>query len=92
MNTWKALALTSMASMTLMLGLEVAQAKPQPSPQPLVEGNQPRMEAALDYLQKARVELDKAEHNKGGWRDAAIQKVDGAIVEVRRGIAFADTH
>jgi hypothetical protein len=92
MNYWKALALTSMASMTLMLGFEVAQAKPMPSPQPFVEGNQPHMEAALDHLREARAELDKAEHNKGGWRDGAIQKTDGAIADVRRGIGFADTH
>ena len=91
MNTWKALALTSMASMILMLGFEVAHATPQPS-LPSIEGNQPHMEAALDHLQKARAELDHAEHNKGGWRDGAIQKTDGAIADVRRGIGFADTH
>jgi hypothetical protein len=91
MNTWKAIALTSMASMTLMLGLEVAQAKPQPAPPTFVQG-QPHMQAALDHLVAARAELDKAEQNKGGWREAAIQKADGAIADVRRGMAFADTH
>ena len=91
MNYWKALALTSIASMTLMLGLQVAQAKPMPAPQPIVAG-QPHMEAALAHLREARAELDNAEHNKGGWRDAAVQKTEGAIADVRRGIAFADTH
>jgi hypothetical protein len=74
-----------------MLGLEVAHATPQPAPA-LVEGAQPHMEAALDHLKQARAELDKAEHNKGGWREGAVQKTDGAIADVKRGMAFADTH
>jgi hypothetical protein len=48
------------------------------------------MEAALGYLQQARASLLAAEHNKGGWRAAAVQSTDNAIRETRRGIAFAD--
>jgi hypothetical protein len=33
-----------------------------------------------------------AEHNKGGWRAAAIVATENAITETKKGIAFADTH
>jgi hypothetical protein len=48
------------------------------------------MAAALGSLKAARASLEKAEHNKGGWRAAAIEKTDKAIVETDRGCAFAD--
>ena len=50
------------------------------------------MKAALDGLRDARAWLDRAEHNKGGWRDRAIASTDTAIHETERGCAFADTH
>ena len=40
---------------------------------------QPHMMAALEALQKARMELEVAEHNKGGHRDKALQFVHKAI-------------
>jgi hypothetical protein len=47
---------------------------------------QPNMEAALSYLQQARAALDRAEHNKGGFRVKAIEHVDKAINAVQMGI------
>jgi hypothetical protein len=44
------------------------------------------MRAALDELRQARSELDRAEHNKGGHREAAIRLVDQAIDEVKMGM------
>ncbi|WP_287129547.1 hypothetical protein [Candidatus Cyanaurora vandensis] len=49
---------------------------------------QPRMQAALNALQTARRELTQATTDKGGYRDKALQSVDQAIVQVRRGIAY----
>ncbi len=54
--------------------------------------NQVNMAAALADLRVARGFLDKAEHNKGGWRVAAITATDRAITETERGCSFADTH
>ena len=51
---------------------------------------QPHMQAALDALQTARSELQDATSNKGGHRLKAIDYVDDAIHEVRRGMEFAD--
>ncbi|HWD28006.1 MAG TPA: hypothetical protein VG387_12625 [Rhizomicrobium sp.] len=48
--------------------------------------DQPHMRAALDELRQARSELDRAEHNKGGHREAAIRLVDQAIDEVKMGM------
>jgi hypothetical protein len=50
--------------------------------------DQPNMAKALHSLEKAKEDLQRAEHNKGGWREAAIRHVEESLVEVRRGCAF----
>ena len=55
-------------------------------------GAQPHMTAGLGLLQSARGELAAATPNKGGHREKALGLIDGAISEVRAGIAFAATH
>ncbi|MCK1477244.1 hypothetical protein IVB27_21170 [Bradyrhizobium sp. 197] len=55
-------------------------------------GAQPHMDEAIAILQSARVELGKAEPNKGGHREKAIGLIDQAIAEVRAGSAFAAGH
>jgi hypothetical protein len=51
--------------------------------------DQPHMQAALDALESARNNLDKAEADKGGHRANAIQLVKDAIAEVKMGIEAA---
>ena len=51
--------------------------------------DQPHMQAALDALQSARNNLDKANADKGGHRANAIQLVNDAIAQVRLGIQAA---
>jgi hypothetical protein len=48
---------------------------------------QPNMEAALGHLEQAKTALERAEHNKGGFRVTAIQHVTQAIAAVREAIA-----
>ena len=63
-----------------------------------MEEDQPRMEAAISFLQEAKKaedpvpsldkalgELKKAKHNKAGWRVRAIQEVDAAIADANLG-------
>jgi hypothetical protein len=52
---------------------------------------QPHMAAALDELQAARAELQAASADKGGHRVRALELVDEAIEQVRRGIGYAAT-
>ncbi len=85
MNVWKPIALVAMAGVVAWVGIQVAHAD-------VVCKNQPHMQSALDHLRQARAELDKAEHNKGGWRDRAIGATDTALNETKNGCAFADTH
>jgi len=54
--------------------------------------DQPRMQAALEHLRMAKVELEKADHDKGGHRDRAIRLTNDAIAEVERGIHFDRHH
>jgi hypothetical protein len=54
-----------------------------------VRAGQPHMKAALEHLRAARAELQRAEHNKGGWRVRALDHVNRAIADTEKGIAFA---
>jgi hypothetical protein len=54
--------------------------------------DQPNMAAALEALRNARAALDRAEHNKGGWRVAAVEATEKAIKETQRGCEAADKH
>jgi hypothetical protein len=87
MNIWKPISLAAITGATLTLGYRAAQAQGAAAC-----NNQPNMMQALELLRHARVSLDKAEHNKGGWRVRAIQSTDAAIKETETGCAYADTH
>ena len=50
---------------------------------------QPHMARALEHLRAARAELERAEHNKGGWRARAIRNVDQAINDTQNGMRAA---
>jgi len=89
MTLWKPLALVSTSAFVMLVGYQAAFAN-SASPSGTRVADQPNMEAALGYLQQARASLLAAEHNKGGWRVAALQSTDNAIRETRRGIAFAE--
>ena len=52
--------------------------------------DQPHMQAALDALKSAHINLDKAEADKGGHRAKAIDLINRAIIEVNAGIAAAE--
>jgi hypothetical protein len=49
---------------------------------------EPHMTAALEHLQAARAELERASHNKGGHRERALGLVDQAIRQVQEGEAY----
>jgi hypothetical protein len=49
--------------------------------------DQPHMQRALDHLQNAKANLERATPDKGGHRAKAIDLVNEAIDEVNRGIA-----
>jgi hypothetical protein len=85
MNLWKPIALCSIAGLVVSVGTQISAAAG-------VCHDQPNMAAANASLKAARASLDKAEHNKGGWRVAAIEATNKAIAESDRGCAFADTH
>ncbi len=86
MNAWKPIALVSTAVAVMSVGYNVASAAPGPHA-PSVDVAQPHMEAALSALQHAQSELQSAEHDKGGWRELAVQGVEKAITQTQKGIA-----
>jgi hypothetical protein len=87
MNLWKLAAIASTSALIFAITSSSALAD-QASARPSVAGAQPNMAAALARLKEARAALDRAEHDKGGWRAAAIQATDAALKETERGIAF----
>jgi len=54
-----------------------------------VRADQPHMQAALASLRDARHQLEVAEKNKGGHRERAIELIDSAIDQVKKGIEYA---
>jgi len=54
--------------------------------------DQPHMQAALEHLRAAKVELDAATPDKGGHRAKAIALTNDAIAQVERGIAYDRHH
>jgi len=87
MNFWKPVAIVSSSGLAILLACGGGEVVVRPA-----GADQPRMEAAREHLQHARGELDRAEPNKGGHRERAIELVDQAIGEVNAGIEFARTH
>ncbi len=57
-----------------------------------VPQDQPNMVGARADLNIAKRELMVAEHNKGGHRAKAIEYINGAIVEINKGITYARKH
>lgn len=54
--------------------------------------DQPHMQAALGHLRAAKAELEVAERDKGGHREAALRLTNDAIVQVEKGINFDRRH
>jgi hypothetical protein len=48
--------------------------------------DQPHMQAALDHLRQAKSNLENASSDKGGFRKKAIDEVNNAIDETKKGI------
>jgi hypothetical protein len=86
-NIQKTVALCAIAGTVMTVGYRAAHAQG-----PAACNNQQNMANALTSLRNARTALDRAEHDKGGWRVKAIEATDSAIKETERGCAFADTH
>jgi hypothetical protein len=93
MNVWKPIALVAVTGLVASLGIQVASASSNPYGQSNLTGpchDQPNMAAAKEKLMEARGFLAKAEHNKGGWRDIAIQSTDAAIAQTNKGCEVAN--
>ena len=87
MNIWKPIGIVSSSVLAVVLacgGGEVVVRN--------AGADQPNMQAAREHLQQAKVSLERAEPNKGGHRERAIELVDKAIAQVDEGIEFARTH
>lgn len=91
MNDWNWIA---PCAVTMLVSVLACSPEPAPvAPRGAAAcNNQPNMSAAIGSLRNARESLERAEHDKGGWRVKAIEATDMAIREAERGCAFADTH
>jgi hypothetical protein len=95
MNFWKPIALTLAVGLVASIGMQNASAKNADSSQPTLTGechDQPMMAAATHDLQGAIDHLAKAEHNKGGWRDRALDAAKKAQSETQAACAVANVH
>jgi hypothetical protein len=94
MNVWKPIALCSAAGLVLSVGLQVASAAKSAAPLPPLAGDpschgQPNMAGALSNLTASLASLRVAEHDKQGWRTAAIASTEAALAKTNQGCAMA---
>ncbi|HEY6806655.1 MAG TPA: hypothetical protein VI306_23960 [Pyrinomonadaceae bacterium] len=82
----KALGLVNQALSEVNKGIEWSRRHNHAETNAPLAPDQPHMEAALNFLQSARSDLDKATADKGGHRANAINLVNRAIDEVKRGL------
>ena len=82
----------AVAAVAVAAAVLTIQDKPAVAQGPAACNNQPNMMSALNHLRNAKGWLERAEHDKGGWRGRAIETTNTAIRETERGCAFADTH
>ena len=82
--------ITSICSIALVLiGMSLySLARPQSGQ---MARHEPHMSAAYGHLEQAKAELEKANPNKGGHRERAMQLVDQAMQEVMQGEEY-DQH
>jgi hypothetical protein len=84
MNFWKPLALVLTAAFGVTIGYGAASANPgQREPVSVEQRDYYHMRLALEHLRAARYELAAAEHNRGAWRERAVEATDRAIYETR---------
>jgi len=86
MNLWKPIALCSIVGLVTSVAIQFA-------PTAVAGGpcyDQPHMAAANAALHTAKEQLQQAEHNKDGWRIAAIEATNKAVIESDRGCAMAN--
>jgi len=57
-----------------------------------MSADQPHMTAAIDHLRQARHSLERADADKGGHRDRAIEMTDRAIHETEEGMRYFEHH
>jgi hypothetical protein len=96
MNVWKPIAIIATTGLIVSIGVQTAHAMKSSDPHPTkVEGacfDQPNMAAAKASLESALNSLNHAEHNKGGWRDAAVQSTQTALARTTEGCRSANGH
>ena len=101
----KALGLIQQAIDAVNAGMQYAAAHPTEvgplegpaAPEPVDEvvpeaGRQPHMARGIIALREAHRQLVEPKHDKGGFRVQALGFIQQAMVQVREGIRFANTH
>ena len=87
LNPWKISTFIMAGAFVMALGGGFVGAAPVDR-----EDRQPHMAAALQLLQNAHGQLEKATADKGGHRVKAMALTKSAIEEVKAGIAFDNAH
>ena len=94
MNVWKPIALCLAAGLVASIGIQTASRTNNADPHPTAHGAVLRPAehgGARASLEDGEVGyLDRAEHNKGGWRVNALNATNDAIGETNKGCAVAN--
>jgi hypothetical protein len=83
-NPWKVSTLALVVLLSVVIGrsaIHTASAEPQP-----------HMQSALDSLNAALGDLEKATADKGGHRAKALSLTKQAVAQVKKGIEYDNKH
>lgn len=69
-----------------------AAAPAHPAPTPAPPKGPSHLEKAIDFLNKAKTELEAADPDRGGNRTEALRLVTDAVIHVEKALRFQDKH
>ena len=85
-------SLSCLAFCSLFTACASSPPPPPAAPMLAADNGQPKMQAAQQALEQARMEAQAASPNKGGHRERAMHLIERAMNEVQAGIDFAYQH
>ena len=89
----KALATLLILGAVLLFGFHAGRASAAaPAPTPAPPKGPAHLEKAIDFLNKAKVELEAADPDRGGNRTEALRLVRDATVHAEKTLRFQDQH
>ena len=93
LSALKTFAVLLLLGAVLLFGFHAGRASAAaPAPTPAPPKGPSHLEKAIDFLHKAKTELEAADPDRGGNRTEALRLVTDATIHVEKALRFQDKH